>query len=82
MYNPPRLDEDRLFSFEQKREIFRRDGGRCQVCGKKLEFGDNNTHYHHKVMYAVGGPTTIDNAILVCQNCHYNKLHGKGERCT
>jgi len=76
-YNPPMLDENRVFSEEQKRQIFRRDGGKCQVCGKKLEFGNENTHYHHKIPYSAGGPTSVDNAILVCKNCHYNKLHGK-----
>ena len=76
-YNPPMLDENRAFSEEQKRQIFRRDGGKCQVCGKKLEFGDENTHYHHKVLHSAGGPTSVDNAILVCKNCHYNRLHGK-----
>lgn len=79
-YNPPMLDENRLFSEEQKRQIFRRDGGKCQVCCKKLEYGDENTHYHHKVPHSVGGSTSLDNAMLVCKDCHYNKLHGKGQR--
>jgi len=76
-YNPPMLDENRFFSEEQKREIFRRDQGRCQLCGKRLEFGDENTHYHHKIPHSIGGPTSIDNSMLVCKNCHFNKLHGK-----
>jgi len=76
-YNPPMLDENRLFSEDQRREIFRRAHGRCQICGKKLEFGDKNTHYHHKIPYSIGGPTSIENAMLVCKDCHFNKLHGK-----
>ena len=76
-YNPPMLDENRFFSEEQKREIFRRDHGKCQICGKKLKFGHKDTHYHHKIPYSSGGSTSIDNAILVCKDCHYNKLHGK-----
>lgn len=77
--NPPRLDENRLFSHEQRLKIFRRDNGHCQICGEKLDFGDENTHYHHKILHSVGGSTTIDNGLLVCMDCHYNKIHGKKE---
>ena len=77
--NPPRLDENRLFSHEQRLKIFRRDKGRCQVGEEKLDFNDENTHYHHKILHSVGGSTTIENGLLVCMDCHYNKLHGKKE---
>jgi len=77
VYNPPLLDENRLFSHEQKLKIFRRDEERCKLCGRKLEFGSENTHFHHKAMHSAGGPTTVDNGLLVCKNCHYSKLHGK-----
>ena len=79
-YNPPRLDENRLFTEAQRIEIFRRDGGHCQICGENLEFGNENTHYHHKQMYSTGGPTVVDNGLLSCKKCHYLKLHGKKDR--
>lgn len=78
--NPPRLDENRLFSPEQRLKIFNRDKERCQISGEKLDFNDENTHYHHKIMHSIGGSTTVENGQLVCMDCHYNKIHGKKER--
>jgi len=75
-YNPMRLDENRLFTEDQKIAIFRRDNEKCQVCGKKLTFGDHDTHFHHKDRYIEGGETEIDNGLLVCRDCHLNKIHG------
>ena len=75
-YNPMRLDENRLFTEDQKIAIFRRDNEKCQVCGKKLTFGDHDTHFHHKDRYIEGGKTEIENGLLVCKDCHLNKIHG------
>ncbi|RLI76474.1 hypothetical protein DRO97_00665 [Archaeoglobales archaeon] len=75
-FNPMRLDENRLFTNDQKIAIFRRDKETCQVCGKKLIFGDLNTHFHHKDKYIEGGKTEIENGLLVCRDCHLNKIHG------
>ncbi|MBA7509711.1 hypothetical protein ES705_01675 [subsurface metagenome] len=75
-YNPVRLDENRLFTEEQKTIIFRRDKEKCQVCGKKLTFGNPNTQFHHKDRYIEGGRTEIDKGLLVCRDCHLNKIHG------
>lgn len=75
-YNPIRLDENRLFTEQQRIAIFRRDNERCQICGKKLTFGDPDTHFHHKDRYIEGGKTEIDNGLLVCKDCHLNKIHG------
>lgn len=76
-YNPVRLDENRLFTEEQKTIIFRRDKEKCQVCGKKLTFGNPNTQFHHKNRYIEGGWTEIDKGLLVCRDCHLNKIHGR-----
>ncbi len=75
-YDPMRLDENRLFNQDQKIAIFRRDGEKCQICGKKLIFWDPNTHFHHKDRYIDGGKTEIENGSLVCRDCHLNKIHG------
>lgn len=77
MYNLPSIDENRIFSYEQKLKIFRRDNEQCQECGDIIEFGEKTTHYHHKTMHSQGGPTTVDNGLLVCRKCHYTKIHGK-----
>lgn len=46
-YGPVELDQDRIFSYDQKLAIFRKYDCTCQVCDEKLEFGDSRTHYHH-----------------------------------
>ncbi|MCE7697320.1 MAG: arginine--tRNA ligase [Methanobacterium paludis] len=76
VYNPPRLDEQRSFNKQQKIEIFRRDGGRCNECKKELTFGDINTHYHHKIPHSKGGKTKTENGLLECAECHLRVLHG------
>lgn len=75
-YNPPKLDEQRLFNESQKIEIYRRDGEKCSECNKKLIFGDKDTHYHHKIQYSKGGETDIENGVLVYADCHLKVLHG------
>ena len=75
-FSPMMLDENRLFSHEQKLEIFHRDKEQCQVCVKHLVFGKAETHYHHKGFYIEGGKTETNNALLVCSDCHLNKIHG------
>lgn len=76
-YNLAKLDENRLFSDDQKITIFRRDKGKCQICSKKLTFGDPTTQFHHKNKYKEGGRTEIDRGLLVCRDCHLTKIHGK-----
>jgi hypothetical protein len=78
-YGPVELDEDRIFNYDQKLAIFREYDGVCQECGEKLEFGDSHTHYHHIDAYIAGGQTEVENGLLVCQDCHLNKLHGSSE---
>ena len=78
-YGPVELDEDRIFGYDQKLVIFRKYGGVCQVCGEKLEFGDSYTHYHHIDPYIAGGETEVENGLLVCQDCHLNKVHGSSK---
>ena len=78
-YGPVELDEDRIFSYDQKLMIFRKYDGVCQVCHEKLEFGDSHTHYHHIDPYITGGETVVENGLLVCQNCHLNKIHGSSK---
>jgi hypothetical protein len=76
-YTPIMLDENRLFTEEQRITIFRRDGGKCQKCGRELIYSDPNTHFHHKDRYIEGGKTDIENGLLVCKECHLHKIHGE-----
>jgi 5-methylcytosine-specific restriction endonuclease McrA len=79
-YGPVEFDEDRIFGYDQKLAIFRKYDGVCQECGEKLEFGDSHTHYHHIDPYIAGGETEIENGLLVCQDCHLNKVHGSSSK--
>jgi len=74
-FAPVDLDEDRVFSHDQKLAIFRRDEGHCQTCGRQLEFAVPDTHYHHLQAYVEGGTTEVANGQLVCRDCHLSKLH-------
>ncbi len=77
--NLKRLDENRLFTRRQKIVMFRRDEEKCQICGKKLTFGNPDTQFHHKDKYIKGGQTDIAKGLLVCKSCHLNKIHGKSD---
>jgi hypothetical protein len=74
-YAPVELDEDRIFSYDQKLVIFRKQGGVCQECGEKLDFGSTDTHFHHIDPYILGGATEVANGLLVCRDCHLGKIH-------
>jgi 5-methylcytosine-specific restriction endonuclease McrA len=78
-YGPVELDEDKIFGYDQKLTIFRKYDGVCQECGRKLEFGDSHTHYHHIDPYIAGGQTEVENGLLVCQDCHLSKIHGSSK---
>lgn len=75
-YHPQELDEVRIFDRDQKLAIYRKYGDICQKCGKKLKFGETSTHYHHIDPYIVGGRTEVERGLLVCRDCHLNKIHG------
>lgn len=76
-YAPVELDEQRIFADDQKLEIFRKCDGVCQRCGRKLEFADSCTHYHHVDPYITGGETEVANGLLVCRDCHLRGIHGR-----
>lgn len=66
------LDPKREYTEDEKIAVFRMYGGKCQRCGKMLEM--KNFHVHHKVSWAKGGKTTLENALLLCEQCH-RELH-------
>jgi hypothetical protein len=71
-----KLDENRIFTHDQKLKIFRKFDEKCQKCGKKLVFNDAQTHYHHKDLYSQGGKTEVSKGVLLCADCHLKKIHG------
>ena len=58
-------------------EVYHREKGCCAVCGSK-----DGLEEHHIVTRSKGGTGTPDNLILLCKDCHYNKLHGMGDFVT
>jgi 5-methylcytosine-specific restriction endonuclease McrA len=51
-----------------KREVWRRDAGRCRFTGADGPCGEMAfLEYHHVVPFAAGGPTSVDNLELRCR---------------
>lgn len=59
---------------ELRREVFRRDGYRCRLCGQeggpRADGEDVELHAHHTVPPAEGGANTLDNLLTLCDSCH------------
>lgn len=54
-----------------KSELWRKQKGRCAMCGKKLD--PHHYHIDHKKPVALGGKTTLSNLQLLCPECHMRK---------
>ena len=63
---------NRLFTPMQRIAIAERDGG-CAKCGAPVARCD----VHHIVFWKYGGPTDINNALMLCVGCHH-RLHDYG----
>jgi hypothetical protein len=63
------LDNVRAFTNAQKNEIFRRDAGKCAVCGENVD-QFNAEYNHYPVPYRDGGRSEVGNGRLVHQRCH------------
>lgn len=69
-------DPHRLYDSLEREVIWNRDRGLCQnpEClrpDRKVSFREANIH--HIVEHTNGGPTTLKNGILVCEECHANR---------
>jgi hypothetical protein len=72
------LDQQRIFTPEQRLAIFRRDNGICQArlkCGG-VECHWDHWHADHKVAWSKGGKTTVDNGQVTCIECNLAKSAG------
>jgi HNH endonuclease len=63
-----RLDPVEYESLRQ--QVLRRDGWRCQSCGKM-----SHLEVHHKEFRSHAGPDSEENLITLCSFCHAS-LHG------
>jgi HNH endonuclease len=58
--------KERCFTTRQRKAIAARDGG-CVICGAPV----NHTEVHHVHPWRTGGPTNIDNGVLLCWYHHH-----------
>lgn len=56
------------FSQKVRQEIYERDNGLCQECGRP------GTEIHHCVFRSQGGRGVFTNGVLLCSDCH-RKVH-------
>lgn len=69
------LDPKRLFDALEKEIIWTRDGCKCKnpACDRSVSF--NEARIHHINEHSAGGPTDLENGVLVCPECHANRRH-------
>ena len=61
-------DPKRLFGELERELIYYRDQKRCAVCKDEVVW--NESEFHHVEGHAAGGPTTVENGVLVHAACH------------
>lgn len=69
------LDQQRIFTHEQRLAIFRRDGGICQARLKCSGAECHWDHWHadHRIAWSKGGKTTVENGQVTCIDCNLAK---------
>jgi 5-methylcytosine-specific restriction endonuclease McrA len=61
----PRLRLDPELYDRLRKQVLRRDGWRCQICGSR-----SNLEVHHKQFRSKGGDDSENNLITLCGRCH------------
>jgi len=51
-------------------DLWKRQEGRCVVCGQPLRFAEDDHQIHHRIWRSRGGLDTADNLELLHANCH------------
>jgi RNA-directed DNA polymerase len=59
--------------------LWKRQGGRCVVCGQPLQLAEDDGQIHHRIWRSRGGLDTADNTELLHANCH-RQIHVKEGR--
>ena len=63
------IKHTRLIPSDVKKEVWRRDGGKCVICGS-----DRNLHFDHDLPFSKGGTSLTDKNIrLLCAKCNLSK---------
>ena len=58
----------RAFSERQQKQAYERQKGKCARCGKTFALKD--LEGHHRIAFADGGETTVENCLMLCKDCH------------
>lgn len=53
---------------EIRKQIFERQGGLCNDCGKQITLAQ--MHCHERVFRSQGGKMSLENSIGLCADCH------------
>jgi hypothetical protein len=64
----PKARQRRAIPQQVKREVWRRDDGRCADCGS-----NENLEYDHIIPFSRGGADTVRNLQLLCEPCNRRK---------
>lgn len=65
---PRTLDATRIYGPIERELIYYRDKKQCQVCEAEVSWQDHEIH--HVEGHAMGGPTVMENGVLVHRHCH------------
>lgn len=67
--NDPKFNHTRLIPSEVKKEVWKRDQGRCVLCGEL-----KNLHFDHDLPFSKGGTSLLaHNVRLLCAKCNLRK---------
>jgi hypothetical protein len=65
----PLRSNDRIIPSSVKQDVYKRDGGRCRICGN-----NKNLHFDHDIPFVLGGSSiTAENVQLLCADCNLKK---------
>jgi len=62
--------EQRKIPVSVKREVWRRDGGKCSKCGSRVKL-----EFDHIIPFSEGGSSTARNIELLCMDCNRKKAN-------
>lgn len=70
--NQQELGKRSILDTAIRRSVEARDGSQCQVCGYAHGVPEraDNLKAHHMVAVQYGGSDSLDNLIMLCNNCH------------
>ncbi len=65
------MTDKRNFNQSQRRELFLKADGKCQICSCNITL--DNFHADHKIPFCEGGKTELNNGQALCPQCNLKK---------